>query len=57
MSKYWHILATVGLAALSVLTPGIRGALSSHTIVATVLASVWAVLGSVLPSPVLPKAN
>lgn len=55
MSKYWHILATIGLAAVSAVTPGIQGALSSHTIVATALAAAWAILGNILQSPMPAK--
>jgi hypothetical protein len=57
MSKWWHILATVGLAVASAVTPGIQGVLSSHTIIATVLAGAWAVLGNIVQSPIAGKLN
>jgi hypothetical protein len=57
MSKYWHILATIGLAAVSVITPSLQGLLASHTIIATVLASGWAILGNILKSPVASQAS
>lgn len=55
MSKFWHILGSIGIAAVSVAIPEVRAVLLNHHIISTVLGTTWAVLGNLLPSPVLPK--
>jgi hypothetical protein len=51
MSKWWHTLATVGLAVLTVTTGPIQHAIGSHPLISTVLGSIWAILGHLLPTP------
>jgi len=52
MGKWWHVLASVGLAAVGVLVPVVQGVIVTHPTIATILAGVWAVLGAIQPSPV-----
>lgn len=52
MKNWLHVLASAGLGALAIATPAIHTAISSHTIVTTILGVAWAVLGNLLPSPV-----
>jgi hypothetical protein len=51
MSKFWHVMASVGMASLAVVTPALQGVISSHPIVTTALGAAWAILGSLLKSP------
>jgi hypothetical protein len=55
MGKWWHILATIGLAALAAAIPPIQGVLLAHPYVSGVLGVVWTVLGNLLQSPLPPK--
>ena len=55
MGKWWHILATIGLAALAAAIPPIQGVLLAHPYISGILGVVWSVLGNILPSPVAPK--
>jgi len=57
MSKWWHVLATIGMAAAVAAVPGIQTALSGHVVVTSILGGVWAVLGNLLQSPLPPKAS
>lgn len=52
MSKFWHILASVGIAAIGVVVPQVSTIIASHAKVTLVLGSIWAILGNVLKSPV-----
>lgn len=54
--KWLHSLGTIGLAVLTVLTPTIQGAISSHPTLSVVLAGIWAIFGHLLPSPVATPA-
>lgn len=56
MSKWWHTLASIGLAVLTAVTPTVQGAIGSHPTISIVLGTIWAVLGHLLPSPVAPTA-
>lgn len=51
MGKWWHTLVSIGLVALTAITPVIQGAIAAHPIVSVILTGVWAILGHVLPSP------
>jgi hypothetical protein len=51
MTKWWHIIATAGMAAASVVVPGVGAIVVAHPAVSTVLAGIWAVLGNLLQSP------
>jgi hypothetical protein len=51
MSKFWHILASIGIAALGVALPPIQTAVVAHPVVSTVLGTIWAILGNILPTP------
>lgn len=55
MGKWWHILATIGLAALAAAIPPIQGVLLAHPYISGVLGVVWTVLGNLLQSPIPPK--
>lgn len=57
MKQWWHILATAGLAALGVVTPVIQAVIAAHPTVSVIIGAVWAVLGSLLPSPLKPSAR
>lgn len=52
MSKWWHVLASVGIAALGVVLPSLQTVVLHHPVVTTILGTLWTILGSVLPSPV-----
>ena len=52
MGKWWHVLASIGLAAVGVVVPVVQGAVASHPAIAAVLAASWGVLGAVLKSPI-----
>jgi hypothetical protein len=52
MSKWWHTLATIGMAAVTVAAPAVQGAIAAHGTVSIILGTIWAVLGHLLPSPV-----
>ena len=54
MGKWWHTIASIGLAAVAIVTPPVQNAISGHPAVSTVLGIVWAILGHMLPSPVVP---
>lgn len=56
MSKWLHILATIGGAALTVYSPSIQSAISSHPQVATGLLAAFTVIGNLLHSPVAAPA-
>lgn len=51
MSKFWHIMASVGGLALVAVAPQLQTIIAGHAIVTTVLGAAWAVLGNLLPSP------
>lgn len=55
MKNWWHVLASVGMAALGVALPPIGVAVAAHPVVTTVLGTIWAILGNLLPSPVKPQ--
>lgn len=55
MSKFWHILGSVGFAAIPVLTSVGQHFVSQHPGVATGLAATWAIIGNLLQSPVAQK--
>lgn len=52
MSKFWHVLTSVVLAAIAVVSPAVQSTVTHHPTVALVLASIWGILGNLLPSPV-----
>jgi len=54
MSKWWHVLASIGLAALSAAIPPIQGVIMAHPVVVSILGAAWAILGNLLQSPVKP---
>lgn len=51
MSKWWSILAAIGMSAVTAVTPTVQGALSAHPLASTVIGSVVAVILHWLPSP------
>lgn len=51
MSKFWHIMASIGIAAIGVAVPQVGAVVASHAKVTMVLGSIWAILGNVLKSP------
>jgi hypothetical protein len=53
MSNWWHTLASIGMAVLVTVTPTIQGAIGHHPILGVVLGTMWAILGHVLPSPLV----
>ena len=54
MGKWWHTLASIGMAVLAVAAPVVQGAIGAHPTVSIILGTIWAVLGHLLPSPVTP---
>lgn len=52
MSKWLHSLASIGLAAVAIALPQAQQAVSTHPAVAASLATAWAIIGHLLPSPV-----
>ena len=54
MTKFWHILATVGMAALVAAVPPLQAVIAGHAVISSVLGIAWTVLGNLLPSPVVP---
>jgi len=54
MGKWWHTLASIGMAILAVAAPVVQGAIGAHPTVSIILGTIWAVLGHLLPSPVTP---
>jgi hypothetical protein len=52
MSKWWHVLSTIGIAAVGVLDPALHGLIVGNPIASTVLGTLWAILGGLVPSPV-----
>lgn len=54
MSKFWHIMASVGIAAVAVVVPQVQMLIAGHAIVTTVLGTIWAIIGNILPSPLPP---
>lgn len=57
MTKWWHVIATIGLAALAAAVQPIQQAISGHLVVTGILGVVWSVLGSILPSPLPPTTG
>jgi hypothetical protein len=51
MSKWWHTLVSIGIAALGIALPPIQAVIVAHPVVSTVLGTIWAVLGHLLPTP------
>lgn len=51
MSKWWHTLLSGVLAVVAIVTPTVQSTVASHPAIAVVLASIWAILGNILPSP------
>lgn len=49
MTKWWHVILSAGLAIAASVFPAV---IASHPALAGVLASIWAILGQILPSPV-----
>jgi hypothetical protein len=56
MSKWWHTFASIGIAALGIALPAVQSVVVQHPVVSTVLGTLWAVLGHILPSPA-PQAS
>jgi hypothetical protein len=56
MTKFWHVFSTIGLATIAIVTPAIKIVIAAHPVVSVALATAWALLGSLLPSP-LPINN
>ena len=52
MSKWWHTLASIGMAALAVATPQVQSAIGGHAHLSVVLGTIWAIFGHLLPSPI-----
>lgn len=52
MSKWWHTLATIGLAVFAIVAPTVQTAITTHPVISATLAAVWAIIGHLLPSPV-----
>lgn len=57
MKKWLASLATVGGFALTVYTPDIQAAISSHPNVALGLMAAWSVLNHIMPSPTQPTTT
>jgi hypothetical protein len=53
MSKFWHSLGTIGLVVLTAVLPYAQHVISTHPVVTTVLGGIWAIIGHLLPSPVV----
>lgn len=51
MSKFWHVFASVGMVALTVLTPAVQAIISAHPAVSAGLGIGWGILGNLLKSP------
>lgn len=51
MSKWWHVQISALLAASGLFSPSLQGMIAAHPIMTVVLASIWAMVGSILPSP------
>jgi hypothetical protein len=54
MSKWWHVLISGALAVVSTIFPAF---IAGHPALAGVLASIWAILGQILPSPIVPTTT
>jgi hypothetical protein len=53
-SKFWHSALSIGIIVFSVVAPQIQTVISHHPIATTVLGGIWAIIGHLLPSPILP---
>jgi hypothetical protein len=53
MTKFWHSLGTIGLVVLTAVIPSVQHTISTHPVVITVLGGIWAIIGHLLPSPVV----
>lgn len=51
MSKWWHVLTSVAIAAITVAIPAAKSLIAAHPELSMILASIWAIVGQVLPSP------
>lgn len=56
MSKFWSILAAIGMSAVTAVTPVIQGALSAHPVAVTIISGAIAVILHWLPSPAQPPS-
>lgn len=52
--KWLHTLGSIGLLALTVLTPTLQGLIGSHPLVAAGFGVGYSILGNLLQSPVKP---
>jgi hypothetical protein len=51
MKDIWHILVTVMAGTAIATTPGAQAIIGAHPVASTVSGVAWAILGSILPSP------
>jgi len=57
MKNFWHIMATIGIAALGAAVPTVRNLIVANPVASTVLGVAWTVLGNLLQSPLTPAAG
>ena len=55
MSKWLHILGSVGIAAAAVVIPAVSQVVAAHPTVSTGLGVVYAIVGNLLQSPLRPS--
>lgn len=49
MGKWFHTIGSVGVVAITILSPVLQGVIASHPEAAAVLAGVYALVGQFLP--------
>ncbi len=57
MTKWWHILATIGMAALAAAVPPLQAVIAGHAIISSILGVAWTVLGGLVQSPLSPQGK